>query len=850
MRLRALVFAGAVAIASVSASPEHMTPTADRAEDPTRVVQSLQAARALSFEANAGQTDPSVRFLSRGQGYSIFLTRDAAVLSLTAPRSVRMRQGLGTLPTTLDASGAVVRMGLAGAQAPRVIEGETRLPGVSHYFKGNDPAKWLTNVATYEKVRYVEPYAGIDVVYYGNQRQLEYDFVVAPGADPSAIRLTFEGADHLSVDRNGDLIVSIAERRVLQRKPRAYQEVGSDRREIASAYAINARGEVTVSLGDYDRDRKLTIDPVLFYSTYLGGSETENVGLYFGSIAVDRAGNAYVAGITASADFPGNARPFGGGLDGFVVKLDQFGSVVYSAVLGGRGADDIRSVAVDPAGSLYMTGTTQSPDFPTTAGTPPTTCTVAGDECVGRGFVTKVSPSGRLVYSALLGGADPVTGYGTAGEGIAVDPHGNAMVVGGTGEGLRPTPGAFQTVVHGRFDGFLAKLNGTGTALTYVTYYGGRLDETHERIALDRQGGVYITGGTRSEDFPTTEGAFQRTCPPTAVVPEGGCGWIAFVMKFTQTGALAYSTYLGGSNTTGAALQGTSSDGNDIAVDQQGSAFVVGTSYTNDFPTTAGSLMPETPGAWNAFVAKFSPDGRALLYSTYLGGSADDYGVGIALDRAGQAYVTGGTASRDLPTLAAAQSVHGGGLWDAFVAKLNGAGDALVYATYVGGADDEWGDRMAIDRAGTAYVTGFTESTNFPTVQAAQPVLGGGTDAFAVKLGDPTCGVEVTQQVDVLRFPSAPFLGLQLVFVHNGTTSAIEGPIGFVLDDLRNGTLVNLAPKTDCFATPSSPFVVLADGPDGVLSPHETTGTLLLFSQTRGSTIAYVPRVTSGLPTQ
>jgi hypothetical protein len=811
----------------------------------------------FSFEENAGQADEGVRFLARASGYDVFLTPAEAIIRLSHPSPRRDRDlhapRLGGSVRAVAPSRDEIRLKLVGATPPAQVEGLEPLPGKSHYFKGSDPGKWRTNVPTYGKVRYANVYPGIDLLYHGSQRQLEFDFVVAPGADPNAIRLRFEGADDLQIDPNGDLVVTVATGTLRQKQPSTYQDIDGRRTVVSSAYVIKGRSDVAVAVGHFDRRHPLTIDPIL-YSTYLGGSADDNRGVIFGTIATDSAGNAYVGGITESTDFPVAGNTYGGGEDdGFLTKFDPSGAVLYSVFVGGAGSDDIRSVAVDRLDNVYMVGMTQSPDFPTTLGSLPTTCTPLGtSQCAPRGFVIKLGNSGTtLAYSTLLGGAATVTGHPTVAEDIAIDGSGVAIVVGATGEGLRATPGAFQTEVAGLFDGFMAKLNATGTALTYVTYFGGRLDETRERVAVDPSGAIYISGTTRSPDFPISSGAFQTTCPPIVF---GGCGSIAFVMKFTGTGALVYSTYLGGSATVGPATLGTSSEANGIAVDDTGETYVVGTAYTTDFPTTADAFMPTNPGLWNAFVTKFSADGRSLIYSTYLGGAQSDWGFGIAIDMLGQAYVTGGTASDDFPTVSAVQPVHAGGGADGFVAKLNAAGNALVSSTYLGGSGWEWGVGIAVDSAGTAYVTGFTESPNFPTVHAAQPAPGGAIDSFVVKLGE-LCPSEVTERVNIFtsRFfpiPILPQLHVQVIVVQNKTTSPIGAPLAFVTSHLENAVLLFARGRTACFSTGGDPFLMLDAGAEGELSPNEIAWKYALFWQTSSGAIAYTPRVLSGIPTQ
>ena len=695
----------------------------------------------LSFEVNHGQTDVRVKFLSRTSGYTLFLTGDEAVLALSgktaSPDKAKVAgvaHNLHSVPAAPKAGG-VLRMKLRNANPEAKVTGVNELAGTSNYFIGNDPAKWRTNVPTYAKVKYEEIYSGIDLVYYGNQRQLEYDFVVAPGADPSRIKFDVHGAKRIRRDAQGDLVLTMGEGEIRWHKPTVYQEKDGVRQLVAARYAITDKNRVGFAVAEYDSGRALYIDP-LIYSTYLGGSGRD-VG--FG-VAVDSAGNAYVTGVTASTNFPitpGAFQTTSTGEDAFVTKLNSTGSaLVYSTYLGGSGLNSGGPIAVDSAGNAYVAGITDSTDFPITPGAFQTVC----NQCAGvnwDGFVTKLNPSGSaLVYSTYLGGSgvDQING-------IAVDGSGDAYVAGVTSSTNFPTtPGAFQPNCAGvcnidNPDAFVTELNSTGSALVYSTYLGGSGEDSGTGIAVDSAGDAYVNGFTCSTDFPVTPGAFQTTYNSSSCVNLGGN---AFVTKLNSTGsALVYSTYLGGSG---------EDSGTGIAVDSAGDAYVTGSTTSTNFPTM-NPLQPANGGGYDAFVIKLNSTGSALVYSTYLGGSGSDSGTGIAVDSAGNAYVTGGTSSTNFPTFDPLQPANGGG-GDAFVSKLNPSGSALVYSTYLGGSGGDNGFGIAVDSAGNAYVTGITESTDFPTMNPFQPTYGGGNsggigDAFVSKIAKPSAVVSL-----------------------------------------------------------------------------------------------------------
>jgi Beta-propeller repeat len=647
----------------------------------------------IRFEANDGQTDAKVKFLSRSAGYGLFLTQSEAVLTLRSERSGSNAVG----------AQSTVRMKLIGADPAPRMEGLDRLPGRSNYIIGKDASRWRRNVVSFAKVRYRSVYPGIDLIYYGNQRQLEYDFVVAPEADPNMIRLSFDGADQIEIDAQGELVLKTANGEVRQRKPVAYQEVDGSKRDIASRYALKGEREVSFELGEYDRTQPLVIDPVIVYSTYLGGSSFE----YRGSIAVDAAGNAYVTGITESLDFP-TSNPLqpnfgGGGNDVFVAKINPEGSaLVYSTYLGGSDVDEGYGIAVDEDGNAYVTGSTKSTDFPTKNALQPD-IVIGPEPLFNRDvFMTKLNADGSaLVFSTYLGGIFADEGYD-----LAIDNERNVYIAGNTSSIDFPTVNPLQSTFKGFMDVFVAKLKADGSALLYSTYLGGSDFDRLGGIAVDNFGCIYLTGETPSNDFPMAN-------PLKSTLAAGDLD--AFVTKISADGAaLVYSTYLGGH---------AADTGSDIAIDAKGAAYVIGSTRSTNFPLV-NPLQPVLSGPGDAFVTKINRDGSALLYSTYLGGTGGEYGTGIAVDSQNRMYVTGGTDSTDFPTVGAAQPIpdrRPETPYDIFVTMLKADGSGLIYSTYLGGKDGEQEGQLAVDARGAAYVFGYTYSDDFPiTPQAIQ----------------------------------------------------------------------------------------------------------------------------------
>ena len=677
----------------------------------------------LSFEANVGQFSKSVQFAARGDGYSLALTPSEARLRLqNLPRSRARRSAISRLQAGAGrpSTPACLRVQLLGASAAAAATAEVPLPGKINYFLGRDPAQWRTGISTCGRVRYRQVYRGIDLTYYGNQRQLEYDFMVAPGANPARIRLGIRGAQRVAVNRRGDLVLHTSGGDLVQHAPVTYQEIDGRRKPVLSRYVLAASGhQVSFHLGAYNRSLPLVIDPVLSYATYLGGSASDGGK----AIAVDASGSAYVTGFTSSANFPTRSplQPAPGSAGAlFVSKLSPDGTrLVYSTYFGGSNTDNSRGIAVDGSGNAAITGDTASIDYPTFHAFQPTKpAGPGGTTC----FVTKFNAAGNgLIFSTYLGG----TGFRETGYGIAADAAGGTYVAGFTQSGDFPTFRAFQPASGGgSADCFVTKFKGDGT-LAYSSFLGGDgSSDAAFAIAVDTSGNAYVTGQTDSTNFPTRNALFPH--------PQGGF-YDAFVTEVSADGAsLIYSTYLGGNADSHG--NGGSDLGLGIAADPAGNAYVTGTTDSPSYPTTPGALQTAFPGGTPSFVTKMSAGGGMLVYSTYLGGtSAGTQANGIAADTAGNAYVTGYTFAADYPLKNSLQPFRNGTY--AFATSFD-AGGLVAYSTLLGSttSGNEIGYGIAVDAAGNAYVTGGTGSADFPTVNPLQAARSGPFDAFIAKI--------------------------------------------------------------------------------------------------------------------
>jgi hypothetical protein len=641
---------------AMSPLPVQTNPVKVREQD-RRGIEVAYGNLPLSFEPNQGQTDPKVKFLSRAGNQTLWLTADEAVLAVrrrSRPGMFNQKRPAATtadLSQIAEAAPAVLRMRFAGGNRMPVIEGEDKQPGIVSYFAGK-PEQWRTNIPTYARVRYRSLYPGIDLVFYGNHRQLEYDLVVSPGADPAQIKLGIAGAESLRLDADGNLVMKTSAGDVVQQKPRIYQRKGSDLVAVAGRYVITGKDEIGFRLEHYDRMAAVTIDPVLRYSSFLsGGGDEDDAGT---GIAVDSSNRAVVAGWTDSSPFPskeGGQPPFVGGSAAYVIKLDFTGSnVIFTAFIANAVEFATVALALDGANNIYLAGTTNGTTF------------------------------------------DPA--------------------------GFATTPGAFQRNFGGESDAWVAKFDSTGSKLIYSTMLGGSGEDRASSIDVDSAGNAYVTGFTRSKNFPVSSGVFQGECK---LKSDGSCA-SAFVTKLNALGTKAlFSSYLGG--------HGTQS-GQGIAVNPSGDAFVTGQTDAKDFPTTAGTMQPVLAGSADAFVVEFSSSGSHLNFSTFLGGGGADIGNGVALDSAGNVFVTGQTQSTNFPIKNAFQPHCTGGC--SFAVKLS-PGLRLLYSTFIGQGD---GNAIAATSGGQAYVTGIA-GTSFPITQNAfQRVLFTDTDdsGFITKL--------------------------------------------------------------------------------------------------------------------
>lgn len=661
--------------------------------------------------------------LARGSGYAMMLSPGSAAISLGGTTTV-------------------VRMTWPGADRRVQPVGAEPAAGTTNYLIGSDPSRWRSGVRSFGRVRYSNLYSGIDLVFYGNQKRLEYDFVVAPGGDPRDIRLRFSGEDAVRIDAQGNLVIRAGATDIVQRAPVIYQEHDGIRRPVLGRYVKVNRHEVGFSIADYDRANTLYIDPVLTFSSFFGG----NANNFAKAVAVDSAGYAYVTGYTESTNFPTTAGVYGTSCatcavnnnDVFVTKISPTGVLVYSTYVGGADTNDKGyAIAVDSAGNAYVTGETgysgSGPAFPVVGGF---TITAGGGA-----FLFKLNSTGSsLLYSTHMESGSSAVGYGVAVEGS------NAYVAGVAVANelfpMWPTLGTYSGYIGalplGTYQAFIMKINTSAVglaSLTWATRFGGSDWNFAYAVAVNAAGQAYVTGYTTSFDFPTISpspfGPAQPGCGS-----DGNCNTRvadAFVSKFEAAGtALIYSTFAGGSATD---------SGYGIAIDASGNAFVAGLTHSFDFPVTPGTLdsMCGNDGQCDtfndAFALKLSPSGSSFSYSTFLGGGSTEAARAIAVDSDGNSFVAGHTDSVDFPTVGAIQPAGAG---DAFVSVINPAGNALTYSSYLGGAasggDEAFG--IALDPAGDVWLVGQTDSSDFPVKPGAiSSTHGAGVvDGFVVKI--------------------------------------------------------------------------------------------------------------------
>jgi uncharacterized protein (TIGR03437 family) len=781
-------FAGA---APLRPGLSQMSPKAKERSFPADV-QERYRALPLHFEPNLGQSDARVLYLARAENSATFFLRREVVIS-RGGRIIRIRTGASAKPD---------------------VEGLDLLPGRTNHLVGADPAKWRTGVPQYRRLRYRDIYPGIDLVFHGAQGRLEYDFVAGRGADISAIRVTFDGVDEVSLAATGQLMVGKFGG-ISQPPPFVYQLRHGTRRAVSCKYRVLGKRTVGFALGRYDRSEPVVIDPVLVYSTFL--TAPNDAPLSLPKLALDNSGNVYVAGSTTSSQFPVTANAYSGQYhgsgDGFVAKLDTSGTkLIFATYFGGSGTDSPSALALDSAGNVYVAGSTSSADLPVTPGAFQTQ--VGGNSSVG--FILKLNPSGATLFYSTYFGADGIAA-------LAIDASGNAYIAGAATAGLPVTASAFQARNGGSSDAFVAKLAPDGRGLIYATYLGGSGIDSANAVAVDQSNNVYVVGHTLSVDFPVTKGAFQTAF--TGGGSSGGQMGNAFVAKLNSSGnGLVYATYLGGGGGTNVASA--------IAIDAAGNAYVTGETSSPAFPITAGAFQPlyrgrDEPGSSNAFVAKLNASGSGLVYSTYLGGSGSgtfhqatgDTASSIAIDDSGRAYVGGYSTSLDFPLAHALQTECGS--WctyqvpsgSAFVAELNSDGSSLLFSTFLGSIGQKMysdvATALAIDGSGEVYVAGTTIAGDFPVTPGAfqttfipDPKIAGRI-TFVAKI-DPNGVPQVSTSgvVNAASYLPGPVAPGELISIFGVGLGPIHGAGAGLADGLFPNALKDTTVSFDGIAAP------------------------------------------------
>jgi hypothetical protein len=793
----------------------------------------------MMFERNVGQVNPQWKYFARGAGYSVLLG-SSHVVQLQI-KSYKAGCELGRLQRKIEDQGnprtniprvslagdkrAVgrtacsaeplpsVRLALTGSDRYEQPEGRQELASYSNYLIGRDPRGWHGHVKQFAEVWYPTIYPGIDLAFYGHNGQLEFDFVVSPHADARQIAFTISGVPartRLRENTNGDLVIPVGEKELVLRKPLVYEgkRCLSEKRAKTSAQgppcqdlkggkfrvqhqkASNVR--VSFVLPSYDHNHTLVIDPVVAFSTFLGGSESDQIN----GIAADSTGSVYVLGQTNSPDFPVTPgavqTTLAGNDNAFISKFSADGStLIYSTFLGG-GGEYPHGIALDSSNNVYVTGETYALNFPLVN-------PYIDQNSSGTGFVSKLSPDGStLIYSTYLGGN--LEGSCNA---IAVDSAGEAVLIGRTYATNFPTVNAWQPNPAGNSDAFVTKLNASGSAPIFSTYLGGSSNDYGQGVAIDALGGIYIAGITYSSDFPTTPSSYQSTYTSN---PYG----VSFLAKFSPSGeSLVYSTYLTGAQTFG------------LAVSASGNAFLTG---------TAGPALPVTPGVFQAgpiidshpFVTQFDSTGSSLVYSTFLGstGASLDNGNAIALDQSNDAYLTGQTSSANFPLQYPVETSTPNGTPEAFVSELNAAGSQLVFSTYLGGqgnSGSQQGNAIAVDGSGNIYVAGSTIVPQFPVLNAWQPTMKGMESGFITKfLNQPAPSISLSPTSmsfppEVVNVTSAP----QTIAV--GNTGSAPLSVSSVTANgnysVQNGCTSSIAPNVTCMLTVTSTPTVFGSSP-------------------------------------
>lgn len=779
----------------------------------------------LAFQVNQGQFDPEVKFACRAGRSTTYFTSTETVLVLRKALSgvqhlpgspLGPGQRVQALEEALEAAAppAVIRLSLDGSNPESQPSPLDRLSARFNYMRSSDPSAWRFDVPAYRAVRYVGIYPGVDLVCQGQSQQLKYDFTVRPGGEVASIRLRVKGADSVTLDDHGNLVLRTSADDVVLPAPVIYQESASVRTPVAGRYVLLEDGLVGFEVGAYDRSTPLIIDPILVSSTYLGGAGVDNaIG-----VATDSAGFAYICGYTESSNFP-TAGPIqgtsAGAADAFVAKIDLANNVlVYSTYLGGSGIDIAESIALDASGRAYVAGITGSGNFPTQGGVQAT----FGGQLDG--FVARISPGGNaLEYSTYLGGDKIDYAWG-----VGVDGAGNTYVTGRTYSASFPLQSPLQSTLKGTSDAFVAKISASGSSLAFSTLVGGTGEEEARNVAVASSGNISVALWTTSTDFPTAN-PIQGTF--------GGAVDAAVITLNSTGSALLFSTYLGGPD-------GDSAEA--IKVDSSGNLYIAG--YAGVLFPTTNAIQSVYGGAQDALVAKLNPASRTVVFATYLGGNQRDWAHGLAIDASGNVLVSGETISTNFPMQDALQATYGGGVVDGFVCKVSASGSSLVYSTYLGGSGIDGSNSVAVDPTGRAVVIGVTDSANFPIANAIQPTIAGGQDAFLAVIADsplpPTTTSLAVTDADgvalsgVVLLPNAP--GVSDIDA-SAVGTAVPGAT-FVVTALDPTQVVSIPAPT--ITSPSQGLLLTTASPvvSGTASTGGLTITLLVDGVPFGTTVA------------
>ncbi len=804
----------ATRLTAQSAATAMRPETSDQAAN-SQVITKL-AGLPLGFEPNRGQMDPAVKYATKGSRYTLFLTSSEAVFAL--PERIEMPSSLKSIATQTTArqtsqasTWRAITMQFVGARSTTDFSATDRLPGEKNYHIGRDKAKWAAGVPLYSRVEAHDIYPGIDVAFRGIEQQLEFDFLVSPGANAKRIALGFSGARHIKIDPAGDLVVSSAAGDLQFRRPVAYQDMpDGTRKPVRARFAQGRNNSVRLAFGSYDRRRQLVIDPSVTYATYLGGTNLDE-GL---GIAVS-SDNIYVTGATASPNFPDTGQlEYTGGLDVFVTEFNSSGQLVFSTLVGGSEDDVGTSIALSPNGIL-VTGYTKSSDFPAFynycyAQEPRCEATQLLTLCgIQNAFVFALTPLGAFnpATTAYVGGSDSDTGLAIASDNQV---FGYFYVAGQTtsSDFFSCSPLFNESQINmghgsGPSDAWILKLSqsfatGGGPAAYFSTFLGGSDQDFATGIALDNPDGtetnIYVTGGTVSPDFYTTPGVIQPTCGTDGNCNNGNDDVFVTVLctdaqapcnAVGSTPNYVYSTFLGGSG---------KDDAYSIAADINGHAYITGQTSSPDFKLQ-NPFQGTLKGSQNAFVSKLNPGGTALVFSTYLGGNQSDAGLGLAIDNQTNVYITGRTNSPDFPLQLPTQPALGGGT-DAFVSVLNASGNALNFSTFFGGSGDEdvLGGSIAVDSLQNVYITGDTNSTNLPTQNPYQGTIGS-TENCTINGNQVLC-----PDAFVATFNTQPSNEATL-------TVTVSGPG----TSEQNDTVSSSPPGIACSDSPNNPGICVAN---------------------------------------